>query len=157
MSVININGEILEMESIINAGGVHIAEGNIGANELVEEVEIEANNCTNITISSSSMGSESYQDSIKVDADHCSNITINTGNNVVYANNLGIIIGGITASLIVFILFTVFICLYLKRNRRTQAQDMLDTSQAPVASAMNLKFRDPPGCLSKFKRFFTKC
>ena len=75
MVEIIINGEKLNIDSFIAQGQLLIAEGsiamdniNFGAYESVEEVGIEANNCTNLTISSTSTDSEPNHDSIKVES-----------------------------------------------------------------------------------------
>ena len=146
MAFITINGEEIDINSGSIIHGEHFNDGIITAGG---SYRIQANNCTNFTISA--LDNDSDQGSFKVEATHCDNFAINSEKNLV------IIVCAITASITVLFLFMVFIWLYLRRNRRASPEEMVDTSQAPVASAMNLEFQDPPERFSNLKRYFTKC
>ena len=117
-----------------------------------------ANNCTNITISTNNNDDTSSNDDVVIQADHCANITIDTEQKIAYLNNNhGIVIGSVVAVAFFLALFIFCVLSYFKSKNRNPSEATLDTSQAPVADAMNLKFRNPSGRFSRLKTYFQDC
>ena len=140
----------------------HPREGSNFENFAVDEVStsynVEGNNCTNITISTNNNKDTSSNDDVVVEADHCANLTINKGHNITYLKHHdAIIIGSVIATAFVLALFMYFALLFFKSKHRRSSEATVDTSQAPVADAMNIKFRNPPGRFTRLRNYFKKC
>ena len=112
---------------------------------------MEGNNCTNIIISTNDNKDTSSNDVVVIEADHCANLTINK------KHHDAIIIGSVIATAFVLALFMYFALLFFKSKHRRSSEATVDTSQAPVADAMNIKFRNPPGRFTRLRNYFKKC
>ena len=124
------------------------------------DYNVVATNCSNLTISITSNDNHSNNSPIEVEAIDCKNFTIDIDKGIEYSNPkhlYGMIIGVVVSSVFLLLLLMIFVWKYVKRNHRTSSKPEVDTSQAPVARAIELQFRDPPGGLSKIRRFLSKC
>ena len=94
-----------------------------------------------------------------VQPSYCANLNLSK-DQIAHLDRNGIIIGSI-AFVLVLILFVVLLRLYWKKKCQTSPEDPPDTTEAPLARVMNLRFQDPPGfferIFSRLRSFFTNC